>query len=299
MEDDEETCTICFERKAFVQTPCACTLNYCACCWDRALAASVTTRGRAQCPSCRTAFRVDYDPDAKSLIFSKETEVTTLAEWRSRLYMKAKPVQIRLLQDFGMACDSADVPNCVGPPSPAKGTNSPAGAGGEPVCVCGSMLERIDTRTRVVRMLEDTEPGWRNRVTDSERLVESLAKSSLITCDLCEEVATTTGFLWTCKNGPHTVLHPAAYDVCEGCFGRHVHSPPMAANINVTREQHFSSEESSTSPTGCASYAATLLRSVRRPRSAGSDSAQRLAERARRSMNSMVSSIRSGNGRSQ
>merc|ERR1719359_231906 len=97
---------------------------------------------------------------------------------------------------------------------------APASTGNEPLCVCGSAMERIDRNTRILRMLDDTEPGWRSRVTEAERLVKSLAVSSLITCDLCDEVAMRTGFVWTCRNGPHTVLHPAAYDVCEQCFNR-------------------------------------------------------------------------------
>jgi hypothetical protein len=204
--DEETVCAICFENRQFVSLPCQCTISYCGPCWDRALAASVTVRGRAQCPSCRMALRVDYSPELEGLVFSKETERATLAQWRQRLYKKARPVQIRLLQDYGAQRNNA-----------CRGAFSKLSA---PICVCGDVLEKIDGSSRVVRMLEDTEPGWRNRVSHDEWLVQKLAMSSLITCDLCDEVAMRTGFVWTCKNGPHTVLHPAAYDVCESCFNQ-------------------------------------------------------------------------------
>jgi hypothetical protein len=68
-------------------------------------------------------------------------------------------------------------------------------------------------------MLDDTTPGWKQRVPDPERLLQSLISS--ITCDLCNEISTRTGYGWTCKSGPHTVLHPAAYDICESCFEKH------------------------------------------------------------------------------
>ncbi|OLP97470.1 hypothetical protein AK812_SmicGene20200 [Symbiodinium microadriaticum] len=49
-------------------------------------------------------------------------------------------------------------------------------------------------------------------------MVERLLDSSLVTCDLCDQVAIRAKGVWTCKAGPHTVMHPAAYDVCESCF---------------------------------------------------------------------------------
>jgi len=223
-DSDSDFCTICFEEGPYVSLPCDCTLKYCISCWDRALAASITTRGSAQCPSCRCAFRVDFDADSASLVFSKETQVTTLSEWRSRLYKNAKPVQIKLLQDFGRGRAQAQGSDCT-----------------KPLCVCGSHMQRVDKHSRVIRMLEDTQPGWRTRVTDPDRLVESLAVSSLITCDLCEEVATRTGFVWTCESGPQTVLHPAAYDVCEKCFALHAEnkSPHEPSKVSKMEEDGY------------------------------------------------------------
>lgn len=197
---EDQCCAICFEPETtFVDVPCKCTLNYCATCWDRALTASVATRGRAQCPSCRMAFRVDYDPEVRSLVLSKEVSRAVLADWRTRLYDKAKPTQIKLLQDYGQA-------------------NYGEASCDQPLCICGSSWERIDRRERIIRLLKDTEPGWRSWTAEEERRVETLALGSLVTCDLCTEPAMRSGFLWTCKKGPHTLLHPAAYDVCDECF---------------------------------------------------------------------------------
>lgn len=225
--EEESICAICFEHRPFVNLPCACKINYCANCWDRALATSVTVRGRAQCPSCRSGFQIDFNQDAACLVFSKEERSMSIADWRSRLYLKARPVQIRLLKDFGTGTKSAaQAPACLPHGNKKSDTllalaNQDSSSVFEPLCVCGAVLENIDSRTRIIRMLEDTEPGWRRRVAESDRLLDSLASSSLITCDLCDDIATRTGGVWTCKNGPHTVLHPAAYDVCEKCFSLH------------------------------------------------------------------------------
>jgi len=228
--DDGAVCAICFETRPFVNLPCACRIDYCADCWDRALAASVKVRGRAQCPSCRSGFHIDFNQESASLIFSKEEKGMTIADWRSRVYDKARPVQIRLLKDFGadarcvrfhQECITLAVERPATPstPSSLNGHNRC-----EPSCICGDVLEKIDCRTRIIRMLNDTEPGWRQRVVDVERRIDTLLSTWLIPCDLCDDIATRTGYVWTCKRGPHTVLHPAAYDVCEVCFNRYAGS---------------------------------------------------------------------------
>lgn len=292
-ESEDTVCAICFESRQFVKLPCACTTKYCGPCWDRALAASVTVRGRAHCPSCRMALRVDYNADAESQVFSKETERATLAQWRQRLYKKARPVQIRLLQDYGRQHGTAQARRQL------------CEKFQEPLCVCGDVLEKIDGNSRVVRMLEDTEPGWRSRVHHDERLVHKLAMSSLITCDLCDEVAMRTGYVWTCKNGPHTVLHPAAYDVCEQCFNNFsasgvkeaqkaeqytgVSLPPLTDDVTNTEAcQH-------TDNTGCTG---SLFRAMRWPRSpatspTGARRSSSMSGRARSAMNTVVRGLRS------
>eukprot|EP00443_Scrippsiella_acuminata_P077444 CAMPEP_0115391018 /NCGR_PEP_ID=MMETSP0271-20121206/10497_1 /TAXON_ID=71861 /ORGANISM="Scrippsiella trochoidea, Strain CCMP3099" /LENGTH=392 /DNA_ID=CAMNT_0002814571 /DNA_START=34 /DNA_END=1212 /DNA_ORIENTATION=+ len=245
-EEEEETfCAICFEHKHFVNLPCACKVNYCGSCWDRALASSVSLRGRAQCPSCRAAFQVDFDPLARGLVFSRDAgggSGSGTTEWRSRVYGKAKSVQIELLRDYGatlaahrgmpsVAAAAAAAPGA----SPGRGAategalgsemssaQSPIAALPQPLCVCGAHLEKVTSRRRVERMLQDADSGLRLNHVEVDRLVDRLVNSALVTCDLCEDVATRSGAVWTCENGPHTVLHPAAYDVCERCFREYV-----------------------------------------------------------------------------
>lgn len=200
--DDDGVCAICFEEHPFVNLPCSCRTNYCASCWDQSLAASVLVRGRAQCPSCRTNFHIDFDQDRASLVFSKEDTTMSISDWRSRLYNKTRPLSLKLLKDFG--------------PSSSGCANGPS-------CICGGVLENIDVRTRVARMLDDTRPTWRQQA-DPESYVDSLASRGILVCDLCSGKMTGTGTVWTCKKGPRTVLHPAAFDVCESCFSQHATS---------------------------------------------------------------------------
>lgn len=272
-DDDESCCAICFEpQQQFVSLPCACRVNYCAGCWDRALATSVTVRGRAQCPSCRAVFRVDFDADAGSLVFAPDADSTAGNDWRLKLYNKAKPVQIRLLQSFGANLAS-------GPPTRSTSTEDATAipcacstVDGAlrpwlPSCVCGSALEHVSSRKRIIRMLEDTEPGWRSRVADPDSLVDRLMASSLVTCDLCNEVATKTGAVWTCQTGPHTVMHPAAYDVCERCFKMYAGTdgPAATAEAGETVPQPAPAPaQGSTrrSPFGCCHACASAMLSV-------------------------------------
>jgi len=231
-EDGEEAerCAICFEHeRPFVSLPCSCHVNYCAGCWDRALATSVTVRGQAQCPSCRTFFTVDFEPEAGGLVFSPDLDGSASVDWKARVYGKAKPVQIKLLQDY-----SVSVARCTTSPTRTSGTTASADAEARaaatnspgPLCVCGKQLEHLSSRGRILRMLQDTDSDWRNRV--SEAIIQRLLVSSVITCDLCGQVATRSGGVWTCKAGPHTILHPAAYDVCEQCFTRYAGSAVAA-----------------------------------------------------------------------
>jgi len=239
--DEDACCAICFESQLqFVSLPCACKINYCSSCWDRALATSVTMRGHAQCPSCRSAFRIDFEPTAGGLVFSIDAEGTSAGDWRARLYGKAKPVQIQLLRDYGQSLASGrpalpgllpqpPLEGCGACGSEAYAAAAPCESAGDvaarppfqPECVCGARLVRVTARRRVERMLDDTDASWRARAPEVERLVDRLLSSSIVTCDLCDEIATRSGAVWTCTNGPHTVLHPAAYDVCEGCFCVH------------------------------------------------------------------------------
>jgi len=224
---NEECCAICFEHRAFISLPCSCRVNYCTSCWDRALATSITVRGRAQCPTCRSDFCVDFNPEAGGLVFSQDTDGTAARDWRSRLYGKAKPVQIQMLRDFGASMAggakgySGNTLTVAGAGVCQEAKVAERRTGRLPLCVCGGELERVSSRVRIFRLLEATDPSWRSRISNHEALISRLLASALVTCDLCQEVATRTGHVWTCKNGQQTVLHPAAFDVCETCFALH------------------------------------------------------------------------------
>jgi len=289
-------CAICFETKSFVSLPCACNVNYCATCWDRALALSVAERGHAQCPSCRMAFLIDFVAETGSLVFSKQEKGTSQRHWRSRLYGKAKPVQIRLLKNYGSAVQyDAVVPKeCTEDHSLMCTSKSPEAESqfaNKPLCVCGASLERVSSKARIMRMLEYIEADWRSRVSEADQLVDSLVRSSLITCDLCDRVATRTGSLWTCVNGPHTVLHPEAYEVCESCFSKYAGAssqrkstggsrsdgndgwcqacPFAMINVLAKRWQQKGSANGLTSTAGAAASAAVAFASAAGPTAAG------------------------------
>lgn len=287
LEDSDAICAICFEHGTFVSLPCNCKINYCSQCWDRALAASVTTRGRAQCPSCRSAFKVDFNAESGNLVFSTDHEGTLASDWRSQLYGKVKGVQIKLLRCYGEAMVSSTKAASAVAAVPCRGDRtdaSPTSCSGQrsspstdafvaPSCVCGAPLEHISSRLRIVRMLEDTESGWRSRVQHADDFVDRLLNSSLVTCDLCDSVAISSGAVWTCKNGPHTVMHPAAYDVCEHCFERYsgVHPGP-AEGCELTGKKAFGSAFSLHLPwrnhpasIGCCHLCSAMLGALPRP----------------------------------
>lgn len=204
---DDGCCAICFEQQPPVSLPCSCRIHYCAPCWDRALASSVAMRGKAQCPSCRSAFGVDFDPRTGSVVLTSEREGGNglATNWRLRLYEKARPTQIRLLQRHGAAVEAL-----------RGDLAAPA-----PLCVCGDPLERVDSRSRVMRVIAEVDPSWSVASALDERRIAMLSAGSIITCDLCDENAMRSGACWTCRGGTRTVLHPSAYDVCEPCFARH------------------------------------------------------------------------------
>lgn len=224
---DISACAICFEEKPPVKLPCSCRIAYCSSCWDRALASSVSLKGRATCPTCRMHLRIDYDPESRGLVFSKEEDNFVGNPWKTRVYGKARAVQIRLLQDYGR-----ELSKCKPAKSPkAISTSSTERHPCQLLCVCGAHMDRLDTHSRIIRMLDDIDESWKARVPDSRTFVESLRGQRLITCDLCEKNALTGGDVFTCQNGMHTVLHPSAYDVCEKCFLEHT---SVAASNTVT-----------------------------------------------------------------
>lgn len=226
-DSEEECCAICFEHRPIITLPCSCRVSYCAACWDRALAVSIAVRGHAQCPSCRTAFLVDFDPDEGGLVYSPDAEGAASPNWRAQLYVKAQPVQIQLLRSFGAVLagaarhrgDDAAPAAVAGGRAEAKAQDTRARR--LPQCVCGAQLERVDNRGRILRLLAETDPDWRSKVDDEEEVIASLSARALVTCDLCGQVANRTGFVWTCQSGQQALLHPSAYDICEQCFSAH------------------------------------------------------------------------------
>lgn len=226
-EDGAEACAICFDAVptgAAVTLPCACRAVYCGDCWDRALAASVSTRGRANCPSCRTELRADFDVSSGSLHFSVAREhprlewtrrggeaartrnICSPVDWSRQLHRQAKPTQIQLLRSFGAAAHESEAlgrPPEQDPPAPSL----------HPRCACGGSLSKLSIRDRVRQFLSE---GGARAV--SEPLIQRLAQHPPIDCDLCERRVDPGSRVWTCDRGRHTVFHLAAYDVCEPCF---------------------------------------------------------------------------------
>ena len=109
--DEASECTICFEviaNDARCALPCECKIDYCMGCWDRALAAAFNSSGRAKCPTCRGAVRVDFDPEAADgrgkLVFSaadpSEGQISQTAVV-NRLAGQAAPLMARLLRRHG------------------------------------------------------------------------------------------------------------------------------------------------------------------------------------------------------
>jgi len=227
-EEEEQTCAICFESQSFISLPCACKVHYCATCWDRCLANSAMVRGLPSCPSCRQSFTVDYNDAAGGLVFSTASENTARAgEWRKSLSNKVRPVQIQLLRDHGTSVSIGS--RHAGQQAHACTGQVASSDHSLPRCVCGAHLELSCRRGRILRMLDDTDPDWRTRGGDIEGPLRRLLANALVTCDLCESLAMPPSAVWTCSNGPHTVLHPEGNDICEQCFERYVgHANPVS-----------------------------------------------------------------------
>lgn len=208
-----EPCAICFEYMTFVNLPCNCTVKYCGGCWDRALATSVLVNGHARCPSCRSAIAVRYDPKSSSLVFGLKLN-GVFCNWRKQIYDRTKNTQIQNLRAYGALV--------------ASDSSSEAGGSREscvhnPMCVCGSELEHLGSYSRVVRLVEDMQPGRSSLIPEPETMREVI-QGGHITCDLCDSVVFHGNALegvWTCKHGPRTMMHPFAYDICQACFAKH------------------------------------------------------------------------------
>jgi len=195
-----ERCAICFEGWDFVPLPCACQVNYCAACWDRALAASFAACGRPQCPTCRTHLRVDFDPSTRRIVFSTEQDAQApLDNWRTRLLEQVRPVQLEILREYGDALR-------------AERAGAPSNANVEqPSCVCGDQLKQVPVQVRLSQWLSEAPPVQRHLIQ------RGLVPKPAVACDICGR-RRRSGFVWTCPRGTTTVLHAAAHDICERCF---------------------------------------------------------------------------------
>lgn len=182
-------------------------------------------------------------------------------DWQQRLYEQAKPTQIHLLQQFGGRAPQNHGGVLVRPLWPWPRSSSsvdprlrdihephhawPAGGGAcsstpepppaapegaadaQPQCVCGSCLRHVSVQDRVRAFVTEEALG-----PPSPHLVDRLLASPPIFCDICERRLNACQRVWTCENGRRTVLHAAAYDVCEACFALHVHGDTRLAADN-------------------------------------------------------------------
>mmetsp|Transcript_132921 Transcript_132921/g.230989 ORF Transcript_132921/g.230989 Transcript_132921/m.230989 type:complete len:302 (+) Transcript_132921:48-953(+) len=114
---EDRECAICFEAVAEATVlPCACNVDYCARCWDRALAQSFNSCGHARCPTCRGPVCVDYDSEKCGLVFSPEAKSPSIdsegdkagadkqaamCETMQKLREQALPTQLKHLRDYG------------------------------------------------------------------------------------------------------------------------------------------------------------------------------------------------------
>jgi len=229
-------CAICFEPiEHKTDMPCACKIDYCRHCWDRALAHSINACGRAQCPSCRCPVRVDFDAESGSLLFSRveESSIDPAADpevayrsARDRLIEQARPAQVRILQQYGVAHPLSPLTRTLGIDEVTlavrcEQTRLELGLAA-PNCVCGGFLERVSRRERAGRICQWQVPQCPPRGSfEFERVVDLILArlGSPASCDLCGEPIESA--VWTCENGDDTILHTNAYDVCDGCFIRY------------------------------------------------------------------------------
>jgi len=238
-DQGDSECNICFEtlesRGGAVALPCNCKIAYCAKCWDRSLAASMSSCGQALCPSCRGAMQVDFDPQTCQLIFRRSTDKGTsssalrMQDLRRRLYDQAKPVQIKLLQTYGAKVGQGG----------ARTSKDMETQDHPPRCVCGSRLKCTSVRDRVKSFVEEETPF---PVTNSD--LEHLLRSPPIMCDICNAQVAASADVWTCENGRRTVLHAVAYDVCQSCFNFYAYGQEREC-LNEEEEEEEDDEEGS------------------------------------------------------
>lgn len=239
-------CVICFEAMAqAMRLPCDCTVTYCVGCWDRSLAHSFRTCGRARCPTCREPVRVDFDAECGQMKFSRDdpddctdedsggtpstSDATSHRAWqmqrrslqqkraRERLVEQARPAQVRILERYGSAHPSLreDVETAT------LAERCVAAAQDPPTCVCGGLLCRLSFSERMRRFLERRLPACHHSTPEFEELLRRQIERRIAacSCDLCGKQV--LGAVWMCEKEDRTILHANVYDVCEDCFILH------------------------------------------------------------------------------
>jgi len=114
-------CAICFEPVLqATKLPCACKVDYCMQCWDRAMARSFQKCNLSRCPTCRSPVRVDYEFSQDCLVFSKELDAPQgddsedgqqeamdyFDRTLERLTEQVRPKQVLLLRQHGEPAES-------------------------------------------------------------------------------------------------------------------------------------------------------------------------------------------------
>jgi len=189
-------CVICFEELdvvgGAVELPCDCRVEYCASCWYD------TTVDKL------TFFRAP-DNASPEPAFAPVGSEGVGEDWTRQVYNQLRPKQIALIRQFGEQCDS-------------KGEMTRRSSC-FPRCVCGSNMRYVTIKDRVWQLIHE------GPTVPPESLVpiimEQILQSPPIMCDLCETNVQADGGVWSCENGQRTMLHSAAYDVCEACFSFH------------------------------------------------------------------------------
>lgn len=111
--EEDAMCAVCFDDLAErFPLPCACRVDYCGKCWDKCLAESFKNTGMSRCPTCRMPICVNFDPEARKLVFTLERRgelrsPQELQEYHreavARLLQQARSTQILLLREYGAA----------------------------------------------------------------------------------------------------------------------------------------------------------------------------------------------------
>lgn len=87
-----------------------------------------------------------------------------------------------------------------------------------PACVCGRTLRRCSGGQRTEKYLQNARPDLGPGSPAYAAILARISRNGGcgIVCDTCE--GPVKAALWSCECGGETILHAAAYDVCDECF---------------------------------------------------------------------------------